>query len=224
MVPGSRLSSPTACFRPFQTSRTITVLPVFGLPKQSSDANAYDAGTPSDHRSLQQSFATALLEFRQKQATEIFGREPMMRHVVDLSETIESVTEIVEANCVLTHSSDFPSSRRFGTTTATLVVVLCGAIPSVVAWSVRVQIREGVATMIPEIQGEGPGCPIAPAEETPLVGKLCGLHQCTCGYPMKRGSKGRRGDILAPSKPCRLVVVGKVRRQRNSTSYRQWLL
>lgn len=32
--------------------------------------------------------------------------------------------------------------------------------------SVRVQIREGVATMIPEIQGEGPGCPAARAEET----------------------------------------------------------
>lgn len=29
----------------------------------------------------------------------------MMRHVVDLSETIESVTEIFEANYVVTHSS-----------------------------------------------------------------------------------------------------------------------
>lgn len=89
---------------PFQTSRTIAGLPVFGLLKQSSDANANPAGIPKDHRSLRQSSATAFLTIARNRQPRA-GRELMMRHAVGLSETIESVTEMIEANYVVTYPS-----------------------------------------------------------------------------------------------------------------------
>lgn len=75
--------------------------------------------------------------------------------------------------------------------------------------------------MLPGIQGQGPGWPAAPAEETSPAIKLRGLHQCTCGHPLERRSKGGRGDILALSFES-LPTRGHGQGRENAKLYFPW--
>lgn len=154
-----------------------------------------------------------------------------MRHTVDLSETIKSATEIVEANYVVTYSlRDVPLSRRSSAMVAMLTVHSRELWPhlgrgDLICSSTNTRRRGNYAP-----RNSGPRTWVASrpsrrdiaCEQAPW---LASVHTCMCPTPWSADHRGGVVTFLRhPSKACRLVVMGKVRRNRNFTLHGQRFL